>query len=374
MRLLVVAGALASVDAFSLRTAPVRTSIARAPQLRPIYATAAVTPEEVVPDTAPASTISLVEEEKEDKLFETLKTGSFFALWYLFNIVNQIYNKKALNALPIPYSMATLQLFVGIPYCFFLWATGLRKAPKLSTENVKTLIPISLCHLGTHLGAVVSLGAGAVSFTHIIKASEPVVSAALSFVLLGAVSSWQTYLTLLPIVGGVALASLKELSFTWVGFIAAMLSNVSSALRAVFSKKTMTGKPVGKNMGEANLYSVLSILAFIACVPISLAVEPPAAVFNAIAGARAAGHSASYLWTCSILSGFFFYLYNEVAFLALGRVNPVTHAVGNTLKRVVIIVASVIAFKTPVSMLGVIGSSIAISGTLLYSLAKSKFG
>ena len=94
----------------------------------------------------------------------------------------------------------------------------------------------------------------------------------------------------------------------------------------------------------------------------------------AISSAQAAGFSSSYLWTCSVLSGFFFYLYNEVAFLALGRVNPVTHAVGNTLKRVVIIIASVIAFKTPISTLGVIGSSIALTGTLLYSLSKSKFG
>ena len=46
----------------------------------------------------------------------------------------------------------------------------------------------------------------------------------------------------------------------------------------------------------------------------------------------------------------------------------------NTIKRVVIIIASVIAFKTPISTLGVIGSTIAIIGTLLYSLAKSKFG
>ena len=60
--------------------------------------------------------------------------------------------------------------------------------------------------------------------------------------------------------------------------------------------------------------------------------------------------------------------------LALGRVNPVTHAVGNTIKRVVIIIASVIAFNTPISRLGAIGSSIAITGTLLYSLAKNKYG
>jgi len=199
------------------------------------------------------------------------------------------------------------------------------------------------------------------------------VSAALSFVLLGAVSSWQTYLTLLPIVGGVALASLKELSFTWVGFIAAMGSNLSSALRGILAKKTMGGG-VGENMSEANLYAVLTILAFIAMVPISLAVESPAAVMACINSALASGLTAKYLWVQSLLAGAFYYLYNEVAFLALGRVNPVTHAVGNTIKRVVIIIASVIAFKTPISGLGIIGSSIAIVGTLLYSLAKSKFG
>ena len=64
----------------------------------------------------------------------------------------------------------------------------------------------------------------------------------------------------------------------------------------------------------------------------------------------------------------------QIILYTLTQVNPVTHAVGNTIKRVVIIVASVIAFKTPISTLGVIGSTIAIIGTLLYSLAKSKFG
>ena len=127
-------------------------------------------------------------------------------------------------------------------------------------------------------------------------------------------------------------------------------------------------------MTEANLYGVLTILAFIFILPISLALEPPAAISAAISAATAGGLSSGYLWKMSLLSGAFYYLYNEVAFLALGRVNPVTHAVGNTIKRVVIIIASVIAFNTPISRLGVIGSSIAITGTLLYSLAKNKYG
>ena len=109
-------------------------------------------------------------------------------------------------------------------------------------------------------------------------------------------------------------------------------------------------------------------------VPVALLIEPPATVRSAVTAALAAGHSPSQLLKCSLLSGLFFYLYNEVAFLALGRVNTVTHAVANTMKRVIIIVASVIAFKTPISTIGVIGLSIAIAGTLAYSLAKAKFG
>ncbi|KAH8050740.1 hypothetical protein JL721_11315 [Aureococcus anophagefferens] len=275
---------------------------------------------------------------EDSSMMETLKTGSFFALWY------NIYNKKALNAMPLPWTLATVQLFAGIPYVALLWATGLRKAPKLSTDNVKTLFP----------------------------ASEPVVSAALSAVMLKAYYSPITYLTLLPIVGGVGLASLKELSFTWLGFAAAMLSNVSSALRGILAKKTMGGG-VGENMNETNLYAVLTIIAFAVLLPVSLCVETPAAVGSAIDAAVAAGHTKKDLAVLSALSGAYYYLYNEVAFLALGRVNPVTHAVGNTIKRVVIIIASVIAFNTPISTLGVVGSSIAITGTLLYSLAKQRF-
>mmetsp|Transcript_10192 Transcript_10192/g.30832 ORF Transcript_10192/g.30832 Transcript_10192/m.30832 type:complete len:371 (-) Transcript_10192:107-1219(-) len=308
-----------------------------------------------------------------DSMAETLKTGSFFALWYLFNIGYNIYNKKALNALPMPWTLATLQLFAGIPYVLLLWLTGLRKAPKLSTDNVKTLFPVAMGHLGTHIGAVISLGAGAVSFTHIVKASEPVVSAALSAVMLGAFYSPITYLTLLSIVGGVALASLKELSFTWLGFGSAMMSNVSSALRGILAKQSMGGG-VGENMNETNLYAVMTMISFAVLLPLSLIVEPPKALATAIDAAVAAGTSKKDLAILSAMSGAYYYLYNEVAFLALGRVNPVTHAVGNTIKRVVIIIASVIAFNTPISGLGVIGSSIAIMGTLLYSLAKSKYG
>lgn len=302
-----------------------------------------------------------------------LQIGVYFALWYLFNIGYNIYNKQALNMLYLPWTMATIQLAVGIPYAFALWAFKFRKAPKLTKENVMNLCPSALCHLGTHVGAVLSLGAGAVSFTHIVKASEPVVSAFLSAVFLKQFLPIPVYLSLLPVIGGVGLASLKELSFTWLAFGTAMLSNVASASRAILSKTVLSGKPMGENLSAPNLYAVLTIIAFMFLLPLSLLIESPGHVKAVWDAAILAGNTPMQLAGQSLLSGAFYYLYNEVAFLALDNVAPVTHAVGNTIKRVVIILASVIVFRNPLSPLGAAGSAIAIFGTLLYSLAKNKF-
>jgi solute carrier family 35 protein E1 len=239
----------------------------------------------------------------------------------------------------------------------------------LSGDDLKTLFPIALCHTGVHVGAVIALGAGAVSFAHIVKASEPVVTCLMNYLLLGQVLPLSVYMTLIPIIGGVAIASMKELSFTWLALASAMLSNVSSAARGVLSKKTMSGKKIGENMDAQNLYAVLTAMSTVILIPMMLAMEGTG-MFSAFDKVVKAGeYTQKSLAALLALGGFSYYAYNEVAFLALGKVNPVTHAVGNTIKRVVIIVASVIAFKTPMSTGSVIGSSVAIAGTLLYSLA-----
>jgi len=309
-------------------------------------------------------------EPEKSSIFETLQVGMYFALWYLFNIGYNIYNKKSLNVLDFPWTVAALQMGTGLLYFVPLWLLGVRKAPKLSKSDLKTLFPIALCHTGVHVGAVIALGAGAVSFAHIVKASEPVVTCLFNAVLLGQILPFSVYLTLLPIIGGVAIASMKELSFTFLALGAAMLSNVSSAARGVLSKKTMSpDKPIGENLDAQNLYAVLTSMSTLILIPLMFAFEGTG-MFKAFGDVVASGeYTKKALATLLGLGGATYYAYNEVAFLALGKVNPVTHAVGNTIKRVVIIVASVIAFKTPMSTGSIIGSSIAIFGTLLYSLA-----
>eukprot|EP00579_Thalassiosira_antarctica_P000779 CAMPEP_0201867960 /NCGR_PEP_ID=MMETSP0902-20130614/2032_1 /ASSEMBLY_ACC=CAM_ASM_000551 /TAXON_ID=420261 /ORGANISM="Thalassiosira antarctica, Strain CCMP982" /LENGTH=405 /DNA_ID=CAMNT_0048393233 /DNA_START=57 /DNA_END=1274 /DNA_ORIENTATION=- len=312
-------------------------------------------------------------EEIDGSLKRTLRLTGLFALWYILNIGYNIGNKRVLNALPIPWTAATVELFFGFPYVAMLWTTGLRKTPKLSFDNLKTLSSQAFFLAATHVAGVISFGAGAISFTHILKATEPVWSALIMAICFKEYLPIPVYLSLVPILGGVGLASAKELSFSWLALTAGLISAVTSAMKAILSKKVLDGKPLGENLTPANMFAVLTILGFLFILPFSLAIEGPAQVTAAFTAALNNGYTKKELFKLLSVSGFLYYLYNEVAFLALQEVAPVTHAVTNTVKRVVIILASVLVFRNPVSKLGAIGSGIAIAGAMFYSLAKSKF-
>ena len=310
-------------------------------------------------------------ESDEKSLAEKLRVGVYFSLWYAFNIAYNIYNKRALNMAPaLTYSIGFLQLFVGLIYVVPLWLCGLRAKPEITGDQIRSLIPVTICHALTHLGAIVSLGAGAVSFTHIVKAAEPAVSAFLSAIFTKSFLPLPVYLSLLPVMGGVALASLGELSFSMIAFVAAMISNVASASRGIVGKGVLKSPP-GKNMNAQNLYAVMTILSAAMCLPVALAIEGKVLV-PTIQAMIAGGVHVTFAFQ-TFMSALTYYLYNEVAFLALDSVAPVTHALGNTIKRVVIILTSVVVFGTTLTTRGAIGSTIAIVGVLLYSLAKDYF-
>ena len=324
-----------------------------------------------IPRNEPSSSQSISTQQQQKGLKQTLKVGCLFLIWYALNIGYNLYNKKVLNMVPeLTYTIAFLQLFLGLIYVIPIWGLNIRKAPELTLDEIKTLLPVASLHTLTHIGAVVSLGAGAVSFTHIVKAAEPAVSAFLSAIFLKQFLPIPVYLSLLPVMGGVAMASLTELSFTWLSFISAMISNIASAARGIVGKKSMK-KPIGKNMNAPNLYAIMTILSSIATLPLCLLLESQSykIVLTKIVNQGLGNILAKQIF----LSAIFYYLYNEVAFLTLDNVSPVTHALGNTIKRVVIIITSVIVFKTKMSLQGMIGSSIAILGVLLYSLTSNHF-
>lgn len=282
-------------------------------------------------------------------------------------------NKKLLNIIPAPVTVGTIQLGIGGLYAALLWMTKLRATPKLTAKGREIAWKVGTYHGSGQLFSMVSLGAGPVSFTHIVKALEPFFSAMISGLVFGKWMKPQVYATLIPVVGGVGYACLKERSFSWLAFWMAMSSNLSFALRAVVSKTGMTSY-IGENMNAVNLFAVVTISSFFLCIPAALIAEKGLLLelwAKATTGENAI--ASNDLVKSVITSGLFHYLNNEVMYLALSNVHPVTLAVGNTMKRVFIMVASVLVFRNPVSVQAGIGSAIGISGVLLYSLTKQYY-
>jgi solute carrier family 35 protein E1 len=232
---------------------------------------------------------------------------------------------------------------------------------------------VGFYHMAGQELSMMSLNAGAVSFTHIVKALEPFFSALVSGVVFGKWMNPVVYATLVPVVGGVAYACLKERAFSWLAFWTAMGSNLAFALRAVVSKSALdaSGGELGENLTSVNLFGIVTCYAFIQSIPLFLLGEGLSFV---TLWKEALSKSSTYeLVKGLVISGLFHYLNNEVMYLALSNVHPVTLAVGNTMKRVFIVVASVIVFRTPITLQAAIGSAVGLGGVLLYSLTKQYY-
>eukprot|EP01018_Ginkgo_biloba_P037350 Gb_13171 [translate_table: standard] len=297
--------------------------------------------------------------------FPALVTGFYFFMWYLLNVIFNILNKKIYNYFPYPYFVSVIHLVVGVAYCLVSWAVGLPKRAPINKELFLLLTPVAFCHALGHVMTNVSFATVAVSFTHTIKALEPFFNAAASQFVLGHQIPFTLWLSLLPVVLGVSMASLTELSFNWTGFNSAMISNIAFTYRSVYSKKAMTG------MDSTNVYAYISIIALVFCLPPAIVIEGPKLMQHGFADAIAKVGLTKFLsdlfWV-----GMFYHLYNQLATNTLERVAPLTHAVGNVLKRVFVIGFSIIIFGNKISTQTGIGTSIAIVGVAIYSFIKAK--
>ena len=307
-----------------------------------------------------------------------LKLVGLFTLWYAFNAGYNVYNSFMKADLQKPWFISTVQLLVGLLYAAPLWATGLRALPKLTTEDIKLLLPIAALNAFGHAAAVCAMfEVGGGSFTHVIKASEPVVSVILNGFINRIVPKPLTAVSLLPITYGVAYASTlgklnaatmsKEL--TTKAAKMAMFSNIAFSLRSILRKNLPKDFQSRTNLDPKNEMAVTTLLSFLLMIPVVLAFESPSSIiqnYNSIANKKAFAIN-------TLVCGMCFYLYNELQNQVLGSLGAVPTAVGNTLKRVVIFVALYYFTKGETfPPEKVLGCAIAIAGCLGFAIFDSK--
>ena len=205
-----------------------------------------------------------------------------------------------------------------------------------------------------------------VSFAQAIRSTTPAFTAALAFVLLGAREPLSVYATLLPVVGGVVLATGFEPSFDALGFGTAVAATAARSLKAVLQGALLTD-PTRDRVGSMALLRLMAPVAAAMLLPATIFLEPGGLTATAAACRRSTGF-AIFLLANAALS----YVVNLTNFVVTKRTSPLTlHVLGNA-KGVFATVVSVAVFKNPVSSVCAAGYLSAVAGTLLYGFLKSK--
>eukprot|EP01038_Epipyxis_sp_PR26KG_P005713 gene5713-7885_t len=299
----------------------------------------------------------------------------YFAFWYLGNYYYNIQNKNAANASggsEFAMTIATAQLAVGVIYALFLWvAPDARKPPKVTASDIVKALPAGVCSAMAHAASVFSLAAGGVAFGQIVKAAEPAFAAVIGTFVYGKTISVYKWLCLIPIIGGVCLAALKqlpdgsiEMDFTYGGLIGALVANAFAAFKGAESKKLMETPGLKDRLGSVgNQFAIMTIIALLTSIPLMIFKE--GAKFEEFVTLF---KTKPAVWQNVILSGLTFYGYNELATMTLTKISAVSNSVANTAKRVVVIVGSAIVFNESISGLKAIGCAVCIGGVFLDSV------
>ncbi|KAJ0266323.1 sugar phosphate/phosphate translocator [Hirschfeldia incana] len=296
-------------------------------------------------------------------------TITIVASWYTSNIGVLLLNKYLLSnygfKYPIFLTMCHMTACSLLSYVAIAW---LKMVPMQTIRSRLQFLKISALSLVFCVSVVfgnISLRFLPVSFTQAIGATTPFFTAVFAYVMTLKREAWLTYFTLLPVVTGVVIASGSEPSFHLFGFLMCIAATASRALKSVLQGILLSSE--GEKLNSMNLLLYMAPVAVVFLLPATLIMEKNV-VGITIALARDDFRIVWYLLFNSALA----YFVNLTNFLVTKHTSALTLQVLGNAKGAVAVVVSILIFKNPVSVTGMLGYSLTVFGVILYSEAKKR--
>ncbi|KOM46944.1 hypothetical protein LR48_Vigan07g064800 [Vigna angularis] len=308
-------------------------------------------------------------------LHHRMKGGSrFFTIalvsaWYATNIGVLLLNKYLLSnygfKYPIFLTMCHMTACSLFSYVAIAW---LRLVPMQTIRSRLQFLKIAALSLVFCVSVVfgnVSLRYLPVSFNQAIGATTPFFTAVFAYLITFKREAWLTYLTLVPVVAGVVIASGSEPSFHLFGFIVCVAATAARALKSVLQGILLSSE--GEKLNSMNLLLYMAPIAVVFLLPATLLMEENV-IGITLALARDDVKIIWYLLFNSALA----YLVNLTNFLVTKHTSALTLQVLGNAKGAVAVVVSILIFRNPVSVTGMMGYSFTVLGVVLYSEAKKR--
>ena len=316
-------------------------------------------------------------------------------VWYMTSIFSNTSSKAILTALPKPVTLTIVQFAFVSGWCLFLAALA-RRYPRLkqllpflkfgirppTKDLIKFTLPLAAFQIAGHVMSSDATRRIPVSLVHTIKGLSPLLTVAAYRVFYKIHYSIPTYLSLIPLTAGVALACSADFNANFMGLVMAFASSILFVTQNIVSKKIFNEAAAAEKDGlppsrftkpdKLNLLCYSSGMAFLLTVPLWLWSEGFTLMGDFLHDAsidlsdRPGAFDHGRLILEFIFNGTFHFGQNIVAFILLSMISPVTYSVASLIKRVFVICFAIVWFGKPVTNTQVFGFFLTFLGLYLY--------
>ncbi|KAI0498675.1 hypothetical protein KFK09_019565 [Dendrobium nobile] len=289
--------------------------------------------------------------------------------WYSSNIGVLLLNKYLLSnygfKFPIFLTMCHMTACSLLSYVAIAWMKLVPMQAVRSRLQFVKIATLSLVFCGSVVSGNISLRFLPVSFNQAVGATTPFFTAVFAYIMTVRREAWITYVTLIPVVTGVVIASGGEPSFHLFGFIMCIGATAARALKSVLQGILLSSE--GEKLNSMNLLLYMAPIAVVFLLPATLFMEENV-VGITLALARKDVKIIWYLLFNSSLA----YFVNLTNFLVTKHTSALTLQVLGNAKGALAVVVSILIFQNPVSITGMLGYSLTVIGVILYSEAKKR--
>lgn len=309
---------------------------------------------------------------------DTIKFVLLCILWYTSSAVTNNTGKQIMNVFRFPLTLTFVQFGFVSGYCF-IWANvfGFGRIKYPTRQVIETTMPLSLFQVAGHIFSSLAIARVPVSFVHTIKALSPLFTVMAYGLMFNVRYSLRTYISLIPLTLGVMLAcsfSSFQSTSNFVGFVCALGSTLIFVSQNIFSKRLLFGDTRAAShrrvkLDKINLLFYSSGMAFLLMIPIWLWYDGYTLVSTGFA--LTAHHSGTSIPLRFIINGSAHWGQNVIAFSILAITSTVTYSIASLVKRIFVIVASIIWFGQSTTFVQGLGITLTFIGLYMYQQAKT---
>jgi solute carrier family 35 protein E1 len=313
-------------------------------------------------------------------------------MWYFSSVMSSTSSKVILKTFPKPITLTVMQFAFVSGLCLLLSFLGskfhfIRRSIPVLKNGVKypthdaiiTTLPITAFMIGGHILSSDAISRIDVSLVHTIKGLSPLITVAAYRFIFNKNYTVATYVSLIPLTIGVILACSTNFSANLLGFLSAFASAILFVTQNIVSKQIFddaalaeTDPRLTRKPDKLNLLCYSSMLALAITAPIWLWSEGWHIIvdFFSDASITLAAHKDSLdhgaLMYEYCFNGIFHFLQSLTAFQLLSMVSPVTYSVASLVKRVFVIVFSIVWFGSAITQIQGLGIALTFLGLYLY--------